>query len=253
MIKIKILKEREKLKGGAGDNRPDGTFDPKQLAIGIGDETGEHTPDKVIGKEIAKDHLTQDPDYYRKLKAAGLEELQEVKDYNHKQFTEWLADKLKKETDNEDRLLVEAKLSKYWKKRAARRAKNAERPWPNKTDRDWALGQQVKSEAMNQTIHKLFEKELEESDGMVEEIANMMRKIKKQRKEMKLKREASFEKRTGAKKGSLSVPLKPEYGGVKKGADKHIKQIHKKGGAAIAGTGGFGPMEEAKEKQNENN
>lgn len=77
MIKIKILKEREKLKGGAGDNKPDRDFDPEQLAIGIEDETGEHTPDPQIGKEIAKDHLSKDPDYYRKLKAAGIDELEE--------------------------------------------------------------------------------------------------------------------------------------------------------------------------------
>lgn len=73
MLKVKI-KKKEKLKGGAGDNKPDSSFDPKQLKIGIGDETGEHTPNKQIGKEIAKDHLSQDPDYYKKLKAAGLEE-----------------------------------------------------------------------------------------------------------------------------------------------------------------------------------
>lgn len=77
MIKIKILREREKLKGGAGDNKPDSDFDPEQLAIGVEDETGEHTPDLKIGKEIAKDHLSKDPDYYRKLKAAGIEELDE--------------------------------------------------------------------------------------------------------------------------------------------------------------------------------
>jgi len=77
MIKIKILGSKEKLKGGAGDNKPDSDFDPEQLAIGIDDETGEHTPDPQIGKEIAKDHLSKEPDYYRKLKAAGIEELQE--------------------------------------------------------------------------------------------------------------------------------------------------------------------------------
>lgn len=77
MYKIKILGNKEKLKGGAGDNKPDSAFDPKQLAIGIDDETGEHTADKDIGKEIAKDHLSKDPDYYRKLKAAGIDELEE--------------------------------------------------------------------------------------------------------------------------------------------------------------------------------
>jgi hypothetical protein len=73
--KIKILGYKEKLKGGKGDNKPDSSFDPEQLAIGIDDETGEHTPDKDIGKEIAKDHLSKDPNYYRKLKAAGIDEI----------------------------------------------------------------------------------------------------------------------------------------------------------------------------------
>jgi DNA polymerase-3 subunit epsilon len=76
MLKVKIRRSGEKLKGGKGDNKPDSAFDPKQLSIGIGDETGEHTPDKEIGKEIAKDHLSQDPDYYKKLKAAGIDEAQ---------------------------------------------------------------------------------------------------------------------------------------------------------------------------------
>ena len=59
---------------------------------------------------------------------------------------------------------MEKKLSKYWRKRAARRAKMAERTWPNKKDRDWALEEQDKSTKMNDRIHNLFEKELEESD-----------------------------------------------------------------------------------------
>lgn len=87
MIKIKIIKEREKLKGGQGDNRPDADFDPKQLAIGVEDETGEHTPNKQVGKEIAKDHLTKDPNYYRKLKAAGIDE--QVEDPKKKQVIAW--------------------------------------------------------------------------------------------------------------------------------------------------------------------
>lgn len=84
MIKIKIIKEREKLKGGQGDNRPDADFDPKQLAVGVKDETGEHTPSKQIGKEIAKDHLTKDPDYYRKLKAAGVDEYLQLREEEKK-------------------------------------------------------------------------------------------------------------------------------------------------------------------------
>jgi hypothetical protein len=66
--KIKIvLKEREKLQGGAGDNSPDSDFDKKQLEIGIKHEL-EHTKDRQIAKEIAKDHLSEDPNYYEKIK-----------------------------------------------------------------------------------------------------------------------------------------------------------------------------------------
>jgi hypothetical protein len=68
MTKIKILiKESEKIKGGLGDNRPDSDFDAEQLKNGIEVEM-EHTKDRKIAKEIAKDHLSEDPNYYKKLK-----------------------------------------------------------------------------------------------------------------------------------------------------------------------------------------
>jgi hypothetical protein len=68
MYKIKIiLKEAEKMKGGLGDKRPDSDFDPEKLKQGIKVEM-EHTNDREVAKEIAKDHLTEDPNYYEKLK-----------------------------------------------------------------------------------------------------------------------------------------------------------------------------------------
>jgi hypothetical protein len=68
MHKIKIvLKESEKMKGGLGDKRPDSDFDPKKLEQGIKIEM-EHTNDRQVAKEIAKDHLSEDPNYYEKLK-----------------------------------------------------------------------------------------------------------------------------------------------------------------------------------------
>ena len=68
MEKIKItIKEKEKLIGGAGDYRPDSDFDPVQLQNGIKHEL-EHTKDHKVAKEIAKDHLSEDPNYYKKLK-----------------------------------------------------------------------------------------------------------------------------------------------------------------------------------------
>ena len=45
--------------------------DGKELALGLATEL-EHTNDKAIAKQIALDHLAEDPHYYSKLKKAGL-------------------------------------------------------------------------------------------------------------------------------------------------------------------------------------
>ena len=55
------------LHGGAADEKDYGDFDPEQLKIGIKHEM-EHTKSAKIAAEIAMDHLTEDPDYYKKLK-----------------------------------------------------------------------------------------------------------------------------------------------------------------------------------------
>jgi len=60
-------KVAEVLPGGIGDNAPDSQFNPKSLAEGMGVEK-EHTSSPQMAKEIAKDHLTEDPHYYKKLK-----------------------------------------------------------------------------------------------------------------------------------------------------------------------------------------
>lgn len=54
------------IKGGLADNKPDSAFDSTQLAKGAKVER-EHTNDPAIAREIAKDHLTEDPAYYKKL------------------------------------------------------------------------------------------------------------------------------------------------------------------------------------------
>lgn len=184
-----------------------------------------------------------------------------MNNYNHKQFIDWLNGEMEKTKEQDNKLLIEAKLSKYWKRRAKRRALDAGRTWPNERDSDWASKQQDKSQAINDSVYKLFEKELEESEEALSEIDNVMKAIKKGRHAIKMKREAkkqsldhpavATKKRKGSE--SLSVPSHPEYGGVKKGFDKKRKQSKT---VAIAGTGGFGPagaMEESKEKNNENN
>lgn len=64
--------------GGKGDDRPDTDFDPEQLRFGVTVEM-EHTNNEKIALEISKDHLTEDPLYYTKLKKAGLaDELDDI-------------------------------------------------------------------------------------------------------------------------------------------------------------------------------
>lgn len=57
----------DRLPGGKADGRPDSDFDPADLAAGQAVET-EHTGDPALAREIARDHLAEDPDYYRKLR-----------------------------------------------------------------------------------------------------------------------------------------------------------------------------------------
>jgi hypothetical protein len=62
----KRVKRKELIIGGLADNKPDSLFDKKQLAAGIKVEM-EHTNNPKLAKEIAKDHLTEDKQYYTHL------------------------------------------------------------------------------------------------------------------------------------------------------------------------------------------
>ena len=53
--------------GGIADKKSPSDFDPKKFAAGTKVEM-EHTSSRAIASEIARDHLTEDPDYYEKLK-----------------------------------------------------------------------------------------------------------------------------------------------------------------------------------------
>lgn len=53
------------LRGGKADNVPDREFSPASLSKGQKDER-EHTDNDQVAKEIAKDHLQDDPQYYKK-------------------------------------------------------------------------------------------------------------------------------------------------------------------------------------------
>lgn len=67
VVSLKQYPNVERIPGGLAAGRPDSAFDPEQLAAGIEVEL-EHTSDPAVAKEIAKDHLMEDPRYYVKLR-----------------------------------------------------------------------------------------------------------------------------------------------------------------------------------------
>lgn len=66
----KLDEALDKLPGGLADNEPDSNFDQTELNMGIRHEM-EHTQDEDLAREIAKDHLKEDPHYYSKMEAGG--------------------------------------------------------------------------------------------------------------------------------------------------------------------------------------
>jgi len=63
----RAVEKKNILIGGIGDKTKPEDVDPKQLKIGIEVEQ-EHTNDPNAAREIALDHLTEDPEYYTKLR-----------------------------------------------------------------------------------------------------------------------------------------------------------------------------------------
>ncbi len=63
----RLFKLADLLPGGRADDRPDSDFDAAQIRAGIKHES-EHTKRKAVAREIAKDHLAEDPRYYAHLK-----------------------------------------------------------------------------------------------------------------------------------------------------------------------------------------
>lgn len=82
---VELLKnkrsDKETLVGGKGDKKEDSQFDVSEVKMGHKVEK-EHTKDKKAIAEITRDHLSEDPKYYSKLKAAKLaDELEKAKVY----------------------------------------------------------------------------------------------------------------------------------------------------------------------------
>lgn len=61
-----FIKSKDIIPGGLADRKTDKDFDQEALAAGQKVEM-EHTKDPKIAREIARDHLAEDPNYYKKL------------------------------------------------------------------------------------------------------------------------------------------------------------------------------------------
>lgn len=66
-MRLKTIHTEDKIPGGLAAGMPDSAFDQAQLKMGIETEL-EHTDDREMAREIAKDHLKEDPKYYTKLR-----------------------------------------------------------------------------------------------------------------------------------------------------------------------------------------
>ena len=80
------IRHRDRLPGGLADKSKPGDFDQDQLRMGISVEM-EHTNDRKVAKEIAMDHLKEDPRYYSKLKRVHKEGL----DMDLRETINWLS------------------------------------------------------------------------------------------------------------------------------------------------------------------
>lgn len=62
-VSSKTMKKSDLISGGLADDKVPSEFDPEALAIGTQIEL-EHTKDPSVAREIAMDHLSEDPNYY---------------------------------------------------------------------------------------------------------------------------------------------------------------------------------------------
>ena len=74
---VKTACEGDQISGGLSDAKPDDQFDLEEVEKGVKVEM-EHTNDKDKAREIAKDHLAENKDYYKKLDIMEKSELKEM-------------------------------------------------------------------------------------------------------------------------------------------------------------------------------
>jgi len=108
-MKLKnIISDENLLPGGKGDKTDISNIDKNQLIVGIYVEL-EHTNDKNIAKEVAIDHLTENPEYYSKLVDAGLVDEKEALSVYNKLFNIVNEEKMEKNKKQLQALLVKTK------------------------------------------------------------------------------------------------------------------------------------------------
>jgi hypothetical protein len=96
------LAQKDRLPGGLGDQKTDQDFDKRQLDQGVKVEM-EHTSDPELAREIVRDHLTEDPQYYEKLKTI------EPEHGNVEGGKDPKIDELKKQIEDMDRTIDQLK------------------------------------------------------------------------------------------------------------------------------------------------
>jgi hypothetical protein len=99
-----LNKREDKIPGGLADKKKPSDFDSEKLKAGIKIEM-EHTSDRAVAEEIAMDHLTEDSEYYKKLK--------EVEKYDRVEVT---PDGKRELTYGKEDLSKEPDLKKRWSK-----------------------------------------------------------------------------------------------------------------------------------------
>ena len=106
----KYIKKEDKIPGGLADDKTPSDFDAAKLAAGIKVEL-EHTDDEDVAREIAMDHLTEDANYYKKLKTIEKEELRVDKEVDGKQELDYGKEELDKEELDKENDMDEAQNS----------------------------------------------------------------------------------------------------------------------------------------------
>jgi len=156
------------------------------------------------------------------------------------------------------RTLLEGDLSNYWQKRAESRSKYARREKGNSIDLEWAKLQQEKSKKINNKIQKIFERDVEASDEVLQEVEKFLETVKKKREELKKKMEEKkkaklFSPKSQRPKKTLPNPYKDakvtskypyskdRTGGVAKVFKRRSKNA---GGPTLAPGEAFGAMNE---------